>query len=186
MSAFPPLATRQRISPKVRFVPTSDIRTEKGRQLRRPYRMPSCVIARAESCAASWTPVCAILMIFFAIISVRGRRDPGRRGCTTSSDGGCVAGSISDFADPVELLSCAGSRTCTGSCTCAPHLTPLCARCAPRLTPLCARHAPRLTPPHASGWSRSGRSRSGLSLSIGYCQYSRGRREAERSRQSHQ
>jgi hypothetical protein len=34
------------------------------------------VIARAESCAASWTPVCAILMIFFAIISVRGRRDP--------------------------------------------------------------------------------------------------------------
>jgi hypothetical protein len=34
--------------------------------------MPGCVIARAESCAASWTPVCAILMIFFAIISVRG------------------------------------------------------------------------------------------------------------------
>jgi hypothetical protein len=36
---------------------------ERGRQLRRPYRMPSCVIARAESCAASWTPVCAILML---------------------------------------------------------------------------------------------------------------------------
>ena len=51
---------------------TSDIRTEKGRQLRRPYRMPTCVIARAESCAASWTPVCVILVIFFAIISVRG------------------------------------------------------------------------------------------------------------------
>jgi hypothetical protein len=34
--------------------------------------MLSCVIARAESCAASRTPVCAILMIFFAIISVRG------------------------------------------------------------------------------------------------------------------
>ena len=33
--------------------------------------MLSCVIARAESCAASWTPVCAILMIFFAIIPVR-------------------------------------------------------------------------------------------------------------------
>src|SRR6476619_2623803 len=34
----------------------------------------------------------------------------------------------SDFAEPVELLflpgSCAGSRTFTGSCTCAPHLTP--------------------------------------------------------------
>jgi hypothetical protein len=43
-----------------------------GRQLRRPYRMPSSVIARAESCAASWTPVCAILIIFFAINSVRG------------------------------------------------------------------------------------------------------------------
>src|SRR5258708_18251276 len=93
-----------------------------------------------------------------------------------SSGGGCVAGSISDFAEPVELLSCAGSCTCSGSCTCAPHLTSLCPSCAPLLTPLCARHAPLLTPLvpcctplltplHASGWSRSGRSRSGLSRS---------------------
>jgi hypothetical protein len=44
-----------------------------GRQLRRPYRM---VIARAESCATSWTPVCATLMIFLAINAVRGRRVP--------------------------------------------------------------------------------------------------------------
>src|ERR1700738_2363763 len=43
-----------------------------GRQQRRPYRMRSSAIARAESRAASWPPICAILMIFFAIISVRG------------------------------------------------------------------------------------------------------------------
>ena len=96
-----------------------------------------------------------------------------------------------DLAEPAELLSCAGSCTWFGSCTCAPHLTPFCARRAPHLTPLCARCTPRLTPRHASGWSRSrrsrcGRSRSGLGLSIRYCQYSRGRREAERSRQSQQ
>src|SRR6266850_6124708 len=110
-----------------------------------------------------------------------------------SSGGGCVAGSINDFAEPVELLSCAGSCTCSGSRTCAPHLTSLVPSCAPLLTPLCARHAPPLTPLvpcctplHASGRSRRGRSRRGLSLSIGYCQYRRGRREAERSRQSHQ
>jgi hypothetical protein len=34
--------------------------------------MRSAAIARAESCAASWTPACAILMICFAIVSVRG------------------------------------------------------------------------------------------------------------------
>ncbi len=102
-------------------------------------------------------------------------------------------GSISDFAVPVELLSHAGSCagrcacTCAGSCTCAPHLTSLVPTRTPLLTPLCARHAPLLTPLvpcctplltplHANG----------LSLSIRYCQYRRGRREAERSRQSHQ
>src|SRR6266436_8612749 len=30
------------------------------------YRISSSLIASAESCAASWTPVCAILMIVFA------------------------------------------------------------------------------------------------------------------------
>ena len=34
------------------------------------------LMTSAESCTASWTPVCAILKIVFAIISVRGRRDP--------------------------------------------------------------------------------------------------------------
>ena len=73
--------------------------------------MLSCVIARAESCAASWTPVCAILMIFFAIIPVRVVAILDAEGVRRrfSSGGGCVAGSISDFAEPVELLSCAGS-----------------------------------------------------------------------------
>jgi len=91
-------------------------------------------------------------------------------------------GSISDFAVPVELLSHAGSCagrcacTCAGSCTCAPHLTSLVPSCAPRLTSLVPSCAPLLTPLHANG----------LSLSIRYCQYRRGRREAERSRQSHQ
>jgi len=87
-------------------------------------------------------------------------------------------GSISDFAEPVELLSCSGSCSCTcaGSCTCAPHLTSLVPSCAPHLTSLMPSCAPLLTPLHASG----------LSLSIGYCQYRRGRREAERGRQSHQ
>ena len=47
-----------------------------GRQQRRPYRTRSSATARAESCATSWTPACAILMICFAIISVSGRRDP--------------------------------------------------------------------------------------------------------------
>src|SRR5919201_6559459 len=45
---------------------------EVGTMLLRPYRTLNSLIARAESCAASWTPVCAILMIFIAIISVRG------------------------------------------------------------------------------------------------------------------
>src|SRR4029077_5828096 len=95
-----------------------------------------------------------------------------------SSGGDCVAGSIRDFAEPVELLSCAGSCTCTcaGSCTCAPHLTSLVPTRTPHLTSLVPSCTPLLTPLHASG----------LSLSIGYCQYRRGRREAERSRQSHQ
>jgi hypothetical protein len=104
-----------------------------------------------------------------------------------SSRGGGAAGSISAFAQPVELLSCAGSCAWGGIYTCAPLLTSLCARCAPLLTPLvpcCAPLvtplvpccAPLLTPVHANG----------LSFSIGYCQYRRNRREAERSRQSHQ
>src|SRR5258708_18904011 len=78
------------------------------------------------------------------IALVKKLNSPKRRAATSavSVRGGCAAGSISDFAEPVELLflpgSCAGSCTCTcaGSCTCAPHLTPLCARCAPHLTPL--------------------------------------------------
>jgi hypothetical protein len=93
-----------------------------------------------------------------------------------SSRVGGAAGSISAFAEPVELLSCAGSCTWGGICTCAPHLTSLVPSCAPRLTSLVPSCAPLLTPLHANG----------LSLSIGYCQYRRGRREAERSRQSHQ
>ncbi len=84
--------------------------------------------------------------------------------------GGCATVSISAFAALVELLCHAGS------CTCAPHLTSLVPSCAPRLTPLVPSRAPLLTPLHADG----------LSLSIRYCQYRRGRREAERSRQSHQ
>jgi hypothetical protein len=97
--------------------------------------------------------------------------------------------SISDFAEPVELLSHAGSCACTcaGSYTSAPLLTslvPSCASllaslvscCAPLMTPLVPCCAPLLTPLHANG----------LSLSIRYCQHRRGRREAERSRQSHQ
>src|ERR1700686_4157386 len=109
----------------------------------------------------------------------------------------------SHFAELVELLflpgtcagscSCTGICTCTGSCTCAPLHTPLVPRCAPLHTPLMPCCTPLHTPPvpcctplHASGRSHSGRSRSGLSLSIGYCQYRRGRREAEGSRQSHQ
>ena len=87
-------------------------------------------------------------------------------------------GSISDFAEPVELLSHAGSCACAcaGSCTCASHLTSLVPSCAPRFTSLVSSCAPLLTPLHANG----------LSLSIRYRQYRRGRREAERSRQSHQ
>src|SRR5258707_2596862 len=42
-----------------------------ARQQRRPYRMRSSSTARAESCAASWTPACAILLIFYAITAVR-------------------------------------------------------------------------------------------------------------------
>src|SRR6266446_8214255 len=92
--------------------------------------------------------------------------------------GSCATGSISDFAEPVELLSCAGSCTCTcsGSCTCAPLLTSFCAPCAPLITSLVPSCTPLLTPLHASG----------LSLSIGYCQYRRSRGKAERSRQTHQ
>ncbi len=95
-----------------------------------------------------------------------------------SSRGGCAMDSISDFAEPVELLSHAGSCACTcaGSCTCASHLTSLVPSCAPRFTSLVSSCAPLLTPLHANG----------LSLSIRYRQYRRGRREAERSRQSHQ
>ena len=90
--------------------------------------------------------------------------------------------SISAFAQPVELLSCAGSCTWGGICTCAPHLTSLVPTrtphltslvpsCAPRLTSLVPSYAPRLTslvpacaplltPLHANG----------LGLGIGYCQ----------------
>jgi hypothetical protein len=59
--------------------------------------------------------------------------------------------SISGFAEPVELLSHAGS------CTCAPHLPSLVPSCAPRLTSLVPSFAPLLTPRHANG----------LGLSIG-------------------
>jgi hypothetical protein len=53
---------------------------------RPPYRTCSSLIARAESCAASWTPVCAILMIFFAIIPVRGSpRSLTQRVCNACS-----------------------------------------------------------------------------------------------------
>jgi hypothetical protein len=111
-------------------------------------------------------------MIFFAIISVGIVAILDAEGVERrfSSGGDCVAGSIRDFAEPVELLSCAGS------CTCAPHLTSLVPTRTPHLTSLVPSCTPLLTPLHASG----------LSLSIGYCQYRRGRREAERSRQSHQ
>jgi hypothetical protein len=44
----------------------------RGDRQRRPYRRRSSATARAESCAASWPPACAILMISFATISVRG------------------------------------------------------------------------------------------------------------------
>src|ERR1700723_3709334 len=87
-----------------------------------------------------------------------------------------AAGSISAFAQPVELLSCAGSCTWGGIGTCAPLLTPLMPCCAALLTSLVPCCAPLLTPLHANG----------LSLSIRYCQHRRGRRKAERSRQSHQ
>jgi len=87
----------------------------------------------------------------------------------------------SHFAEPAELLflpgTCAGSCTCTGSCTCAPLHTPLVPCCAPLHTPLVPCCAPLqtplvpcCTPLHASGRSHSGRSRSGLSLSIRYRQ----------------
>ena len=48
--------------------------------------MRSSAIARAESCAASWTPACAILMICFAIVSVRGSsRSLTQRVCNACS-----------------------------------------------------------------------------------------------------
>jgi hypothetical protein len=50
--------------------------------------MRSSATARAESCAASWTPACAILMICFAIISVRGSsRSLTQRVCNACSYG---------------------------------------------------------------------------------------------------
>jgi hypothetical protein len=63
--------------------------------------------------------------------------------------------SISAFAQPVELLSCAGSCTWGGIGTCAPHLTSLVPSCAPRLTSLVPSFAPLLTPRHANGLSLS-------------------------------
>ena len=55
-------------------------------QVRRLYRTLSSLIAIAESCAGSWTPVCAILMIFVAIISVRGSsRSLTQRVCNACS-----------------------------------------------------------------------------------------------------
>src|ERR1700722_8522594 len=97
----------------------------------------------------------------------------GRAATSTISVRGVegAAGSISAFAQPVELLSCAGSCTWGGIGTGAPLLTSLCAGCAPLLTPLmpcCAALltplvpccAPLLTPLHANG----------LGLGIGYCQ----------------
>src|SRR5258708_37275156 len=95
-----------------------------------------------RSCCAS--PTLGDARVSFAgsgrIALVKKLNSAKRRAATSavSVRGGCAAGSISDFAEPVELLSCAGSCTCTcaGSCTCAPHLTPLCPSCAPHLTPL--------------------------------------------------
>jgi hypothetical protein len=68
-------------------------------------------------------------------------------------------GSISGFAEPVELFGRAGRCTCTcaGSCTCAPFLTSFRAPHAPVLASLVPSRAPVLTPDHASG----------LGLSIG-------------------
>jgi hypothetical protein len=51
-----------------------------------------------------------------------------------SGRGGCATASISDFAEPVELLFLPG--TYADSCTCAPLLTSLRAPCAPLLTSL--------------------------------------------------
>jgi len=82
----------------------------------------------------------------------------------------CATGSISEFAEPVELLGCAGrcsctrsgscTCTCAGSCTCAPLFTSVCAPSAPVLAPLVPSCTPILAPLHASG----------LGLGIGYCQ----------------
>ena len=73
----------------------------------------------------------------------------------------CATGSISEFAEPVELLGCAGrcsctrsgscTCTCAGSCTCAPLFTSVCAPSAPVLAPLVPSCTPLLTPRHASG-----------------------------------
>ena len=88
----------------VRFVPLSDIRTEKGRQLRRPYRMPSCVIARAENCAAVMDTNLRNLddllrdHFRYGVVAILDAKGVRRR---FSSSGGCVAGSISDFWDAV-------------------------------------------------------------------------------------
>src|SRR6266403_2245298 len=70
-----------------------------ARQHGRPYRMRSSATARAESCPASWTPACAILMICFAIISVRGSsRSLTQRVCNACS-----------YASVMRLISC-GSK----------------------------------------------------------------------------
>ncbi len=101
-----------------------------------------------------------------------------------------VAGKWSaTVAQLVELLSCAGSCgiSCTGSRStgvplftslvpsCAPLFTSLVPPFAPLLASLVPFFAPLLTPLHAKC----------LRLSVRYGQHRGGRRETERSRQSH-
>ena len=52
--------------------PGSDGNSSRLSVLRRPYGMTSSLITRAAICVGSWMPIFAILIIFFAIISVRG------------------------------------------------------------------------------------------------------------------
>jgi hypothetical protein len=81
-----------------------------------------------------------------------------------------VAAQQAAFVAPAELLGCACGYTC------APLRTPLVPSDAACLTSFVSSFAPLVTPLHAKG----------LRLSIGYRQYRRSRREAERRRQSHQ
>jgi hypothetical protein len=71
--------------------------------------MRSSATARAESCAASWTPACAILMICFAIISVRG----SSRSLTQRVSNACSYASVMrliSYGSKVELFKLSPSR----------------------------------------------------------------------------